>query len=80
MTTFKTATIIILILINIFIYIVSAEDSSERTEDVKEEKIAMGPTFLSQEILRDFSFNLLNLLLNWVGILVHAIFLQVFKI
>ena len=33
---------------------------------------------IDREILRDYSFNFLNFILNWVGTIVHQIILQIF--
>ena len=74
-------TILLVIVLSLFIQdVISQEESQEDSSSLETKQLNFGVFFLNQEILRDFSFNALNFVLNWVGVLVHQVFLQVFKI
>ena len=47
-------------------------------EDVVDTAIRQLPVGLDSGMLRDYAYNFLNFMLNYVGILVHAVILQLF--
>ena len=51
---------------------------TEDTEDVVNMAIRQLPVGLDSGMLRDYAYNFLNFMLNYVGILVHAVILQLF--
>ena len=48
------------------------------TLDTVDTAIRQLPVGLDSGILRDYAYNFLNFMLNYVGILVHAVILQLF--
>ena len=48
------------------------------TVDTVDTAIRQLPVGLDSGILRDYAYNFLNFMLNYVGILVHAVILQLF--
>ena len=48
------------------------------TENMVDTAIRQLPVGLDSGILRDYAYNFLNFMLNYVGILVHAVILQLF--
>ena len=51
---------------------------TEDKEDVGDLAIRQLPVGLDSGMLRDYAYNFLNFMLNYVGILVHAVILQLF--
>ena len=51
---------------------------TEDKEDVVDTAIRQLPVGLDSGMLRDYAYNFLNFMLNYVGILVHAVILQLF--
>ena len=57
--------------------IVDTVDTEDK-EDVVDMAIRQLPVGLDSGMLRDYAYNFLNFMLNYVGILVHAVILQLF--
>ena len=57
--------------------IVDTVDTEDK-EDVVDMVIRQLPVGLDSGMLRDYAYNFLNFMLNYVGILVHAVIMQLF--
>ena len=57
--------------------IVDTVDTEDK-EDTVDTAIRQLPVGLDSGMLRDYAYNFLNFMLNYVGILVHAVILQLF--